>query len=165
PDRSAPLGARRADWLGGGCRRHTLWRAPRRRPRPSAGPTPAPDAAVRRVASIRAVEDVRPARLALRLDDLVAAVKRPDEDHPDVRAAGECVHHAGGRLRNRVVRGTVAVSERRRVVRSVDVAKRTPVVTAVTPRVRRLAPCLERQARAVAAFAVRPDFLRRVGWV
>src|SRR4051794_14599437 len=67
---------------------------PRRRSRPRrpptgvralAGPPQPPDSAVGRVAAIGAVPRVRAAVLALRLDDVVAAGRRREENHPDMR--------------------------------------------------------------------------------
>src|SRR4029077_318675 len=136
-----------------------------RAPECSAGPAPPGHSAVARVAAIRAIEDIRPAGFAFRLDDLIAPVERTGEDHADVRAARKGIHDAGGRLRDDVVRGSDAVLEVAGGVRAVDVPERTPVIAPVAPLVGRLAPRLEGQARAVSSLPVCRRVTRCVGGI
>src|SRR4029077_17640481 len=122
-----------------------------RAPECSAGPAPPGHSAVARVGAIRAIENICPTGLALRLDDLIAPVERTGEDHADVRAARKGIHDAGGRLRDDVVRSSEAVLEVAGGIRAVNVPEGTPVIAPVAPRVGRLPPRLERQARAVSS--------------
>ena len=64
--------------------------------RASAAPTAAPDPAVARVPAVGPRPDVGPVRLALRLDDLVRAVRVLGVDHPDVARACKGVHSDRG---------------------------------------------------------------------
>src|SRR6266487_1542128 len=84
-------------------------------------PAPPGHSAVTRIAAIGAIEDVRPASFAVRLDDLIAAVERAGEDHADVGRACERIHHTCRGLRDDVVWGAKTILEVSGGVRAVHV--------------------------------------------